>query len=171
MQFPHLTPPDPTFSPPAGMHQTQSPTPPVIGVGGGVGCFFEAGINPQSFPTCEEHMTHTAECATILAMLDASPKTTPELVTATGIKGAKLGNVIKALLREGKISRTLITRGRYCYYHGDSAPGWVPIAEQPPKVPTTHAVPVKVVDVAVSYFGDAVARRVTLPAAPWEMQP
>jgi hypothetical protein len=116
-------------------------------------------------------MSHATDCNRILAIIEASPKTTPELVTATGIKGAKLGNVIKTLLREGKISRTQISRGRFCYYPGDSAPGWVPIAKQPPKVETRHAVPVKVVDVSVSYFGDAVACRVTMPAAPWEVHP
>ena len=113
-------------------------------------------------------MTHSQGCKAVLAALEPSPKTTPELVTATGINGAKLGNCIKALLQQGKISRTQVSRFRFQYYFGDSAPGWTPIEQQPPKRPLQYRQPVKVVNVSRSYFGDSHPINITLPAAPWE---
>lgn len=106
----------------------------------------------------------------ILDALLKGPKTTPELAQETGIEGRYLSNTIRQLLRTNKISRVEISKGRWKYYYGQTAPEWTgydPKPKEPPK--PKHRIPVKTIDVSKSYFADAVPIRITLPAAPWEL--
>ena len=111
-------------------------------------------------------MSHSEGCKAVLAALERSPKTTPELVTATGINGAKLGNCIKALLLVGKISRVEIRKERFQYYIGLTAPnyaGYVPVVRLAAR-PARHNAytgPIRRVPIG--------AVSVTLPAFPWEI--
>jgi hypothetical protein len=109
--------------------------------------------------------------ARILGALAEGPKTTPELVQAVQVEGKYLGNTIRHLLRTGQISREEISKGRWRYYHGNTAPNWQGYdpAPPPPKPKPEHRIPVKTIDVARSYFGDATPIRITLPKAPWEL--
>lgn len=108
--------------------------------------------------------------AEILAALQSGPKTTHELVSHILREGIELSSRIKMLLRDGEISRVEITKGRYRYYIGATAPGWagyVP-AVRNPDVPrltrsTKYAQPVRVV---VFPTDSGRVNRVTLPKEP-----
>lgn len=118
-------------------------------------------------------MTREQHIQTIIAALTEEPKSTPQLVTATGVKGAVLGNIIKTLLKRGDISRQRISDERYRYFIGQTAPGWEgyePEQPKPEKRPMQYRIPVKRVTVRpFSIAGDAgMSAEVTLPAAPWE---
>lgn len=118
-------------------------------------------------------MTREQHIQTIIAVLTEGPKSTPQLVTATGVKGAVLGNIIKTLLKRGDISRQRIRDERYRYFIGQTAPGWEgyePEQPKPEKRPMKYRVPVKRVVVRpFSIAGeDGKAFTVTLPEAPWE---
>jgi hypothetical protein len=106
--------------------------------------------------------------ARILGALAKGPKTSPELAQATGIETKNLKNSIRPLLRDGLISREEISKGRWRYYHGNTAPKGKEYNPQPKPKPQ-YSIPVKTIDVSRSYFGDAVPIKITLPAAPWEM--
>ena len=106
--------------------------------------------------------------ARILNALAKGPKTSPELAQATGIETKNLKNSIRPLLRDGQISREEISKGRWRYYHGNTAPQAKAPNTQPRPKPQ-YSIPVKTIDVSRSYFGDAVPIKITLPAAPWEM--
>lgn len=118
-------------------------------------------------------MTREQHIKTIIAALTEGPKSTPQIIAATGVKGAVLGNIIKTLLKRAEISRERISDGRYMYYIGQTAPGWVgyePEQPKPEKRPMQYRIPVKRVTVRpFSIAGDAgISAEVTLPAAPWE---
>lgn len=107
----------------------------------------------------------------ILDALTKGPKTSPELAQALQMEGRFLSNTIKYLLKGNKISRVEISKGRWRYYIGQTAPNWegyTPQAKPQPK--QTHRIPVKTIDVSRNYFGDATPIRITLPAAPWEIR-
>ena len=104
----------------------------------------------------------------ILNALSQGPKTSPELALAVQVEGKYLSNTIRHLLRTSKISREEISKGRWRYYHGQTAPNWQGYDTKPKPKPQ-HRIPVKTIDVAKSYFGDATPIRITLPCPPWEM--
>jgi hypothetical protein len=114
---------------------------------------------------------HTRIRDAIKAALQSGPKTTPELVRASGYDGQMMGNHLKMLLRQGEISREAITKGRWRYYIGLTAPdyaGYIPEKRQAPE-PRKPAFPIKQINVARSYFGEAPPIIISLPAAPWEV--
>lgn len=114
---------------------------------------------------------HTIIRDAILAALQSGPKNTPELVAATGYDGQMMGNHIKTLLRTEKISREQISKGRWRYYIGTTAPNWTGYVPDKPKskAPPKASIPTKQINVARSYFGEAPPIIITLPAAPWEV--
>lgn len=109
-------------------------------------------------------MTLTAR---ILDALTQGPKTSPELASALGIDGRFLSNTIKHLLRTNQISRVQLSKGRWRYYIGQTAPDWQGYDTKPKPKPQ-HRIPVKTIDVARNYFGDATPIMITLPLPPWE---
>ena len=112
-------------------------------------------------------MTHEEGCKVVIAALTA-PMRKQEIINATGIRGAVLGNILKTLLRTNQISRAPISRERFCYYPGNTAPGWVKPEDAKPKPKLQYRVPVKRVEVFREYFGEPRRAAVTLPAGPWE---
>ena len=113
---------------------------------------------------------HTRIRDAIKAALQSGPKTTPELVRASGYDGQMMGNHLKMLLRQGEISREAISKGRWRYYIGLTAPDYAGYIPEKRKEPEPKAsIPVKRINVARSYFGEAPPIIITLPAAPWEV--
>ena len=114
---------------------------------------------------------HTRIREAFKTALQSGPKTTPELVRASGYDGQMIGNHLKMLLRQNEISREEIVKGRWRYYIGLTAPdyaGYIVEKRQPPE-PRKPAFPVKQINVARSYFGEAPPIIISLPAAPWEV--
>lgn len=108
--------------------------------------------------------------AAILTALESGPKTTPELIEATGWAGLELSNRTKMLLREGLISREEITKGRFRYYAGTTAPGWtgyVPSRQDSTAAWRTRGTDYKVPVVRMNYPAEGGrTNRVTLVAVP-----
>lgn len=109
-------------------------------------------------------MTLTAR---ILDALTQGPKTSPELALVVQVEGKYLANVVRYLLKQDKISRVQLSKGRWRYYIGQTAPDWQGYDTKPKPKPQ-HRIPVKTIDVARNYFGDATPIRITLPLPPWE---
>lgn len=112
--------------------------------------------------------------ADILAALKSGPKTTPELVTATMREGLELSSRIKMLLKDGEISRVEITKGRFRYYIGTTAPNWrgyVPAVRNLTAARLTSQMEYRVPVRRMAFDADSGrTNRVTLPAAPWEIR-
>lgn len=109
----------------------------------------------------------------IRSALQSGPKNTPELVRATGFDGQMMGNHLKALLREGAISRVETTKGRYRYYIGLTAPnytGYVPAVRNidAPRLTSrvSYSMPIRRVNVGA---GNGRVNRITLSAEPFSI--
>lgn len=105
--------------------------------------------------------------------LHSGPKNTPELVKATGYDGQMMGNHLKALLREGAISRVETTKGRYRYYIGLTAPnytGYVPAVRNTdaPRLTSRviYSMPIRRVNVGAD---NGRVNRITLSAEPFSI--
>lgn len=112
----------------------------------------------------------------ILDALAKGPKTPQEIRDAIGEYEISLSNTMTYLLRTESISRAETSKGRWKYYIGKTAPGWdgykpyVPGRTLSAKAePAKYKIPVKRINVAKTYFGDAVPITITMPAAPWEV--
>lgn len=105
----------------------------------------------------------------ILDALTRGPLTTKEITAITGVSGGYLANTIKPLLASGKVSRVEVTKGRWRYYIGQTAPK--PVEPPPPRRIIRHAIPVRQVTIprsSVIYSSAApVLVTVSLPAEPW----
>lgn len=111
--------------------------------------------------------------AQIVQLVRQSPKTGEEISAAIGISGSSIGVYFSKLFREEKLSRHEYAKGRFRYYPSGEAPAGsyrdnVKPALPPQAPKMAYRVPVKKVNVARSYFADAIPIPVTLPAAPWE---
>lgn len=115
-----------------------------------------------------KEMTRDESKTALLAALDQGPKVTAELYDVVQMRGTSLGNLIRELLHKGLISRETTSRGRYRYYIGHTAPGWIAAKEAPPKRKMEYRVPVKHTNVARDYFNEARPVMITITRAPWE---
>ena len=112
-------------------------------------------------------MIREEQLQSIVAALADGPKSTPQLIAATGFKGSTLGNMIKTLLKREEISRERISAERYRYYIGKTAPGWQgyecagPKQKQPA---VSYSVPVRQARI---WTGERF-NVVTVVALPWE---
>jgi hypothetical protein len=115
-------------------------------------------------------MTHPLETK-ILAALQKGPKTPQEIRDDIGEHDKSLTSMMTYLLRTEKISREQLSKGRWRYYIGTTAPNWTGYVPDKPKskAPPKASIPVKRINVARSYFGEAPPIIITLPLAPWEV--
>lgn len=109
----------------------------------------------------------------IVLLIEQGPKTSAEIAASLGIGGSSLGNDFKELLRSEAISRVELSKGRYRYYIGQTAPAASDKAEIAKKAEPKrmqYAVPVrKVIVRPFSIAGEnGTSAEITLPAAPWE---
>lgn len=111
--------------------------------------------------------------AAILAALQSGPMDTKAIIAATGLHGTTLGNVIRGMLKDGLVSRTEVTTGRWRYYLGQTAPASPPRAKRAPKTALRYQVPVRQIEVHrhTEYSRNSSANtqimKITLPAEPW----
>jgi len=117
-------------------------------------------------------MTNQHPHTAILAALKQGPKTPKEIRDAIGVHDKSISSTMTFLLRQGEISREEVSKGRWRYYIGTTAPNWKGyVPDKPkPKLPKPKTnIPTKQINVARSYFGEAPPVMITLPAAPWEV--